>query len=79
MPAVAEQRAPAVEVGARALVRVIAVDEEQVERLHREIDRPRVPDDERDAAIEPVPLQGLTKLAVEIRAGTLAAPGARRS
>src|SRR5581483_2972681 len=54
VPAGPDESSPALEVGLRTLVAVVAVDEEQLELARRRLDRARVRDDEVHLAREPV-------------------------
>ena len=69
MPAGPDERAPAVEVGARALVGVVAVDEQQLDLLRRRLDLAGVGDDEVHLVVEPVALERGAQLRVELLAG----------
>ena len=68
MPAGPDERTPAVEVGARALVGMVAVDEEQLDLLRRRLDLARVGDDEMHLVVDPVALESAEQLRVELLA-----------
>src|SRR5215212_6195194 len=67
--------APALVVGPRTLVGVVAVDEQQLERRRRRVDRTRVAYDEVHFAVEAVALESVSQLAVQLLAGDVRRTG----
>ena len=67
VPAGRDELAPALEVGARALVGVVAVDEDERAGTRRRLGGARVADDELDAVRELVAVERRPQLRVELR------------